>query len=254
MNQRIVYAVLAALTFAAPATAEPRRLQGSAAGVLPPYEIVTIIRSTGLDPLGRPARRGANYVLHAIDEVDREVRVVVQARSGRIVSVTPVATASPMPPRGVIAGPYEPMPSADYLPPEPPDLYEAGPPVIYGPPPVIYGPPPVPEALPPARTAVPPPIIAATPSDPSDTGTVAEPKVIRAIEPGEHGLLPPPPERFPRRAPPQAAKPKPAKRTVASLPKQPPLPKPRPSQSGTGTTSKAPAVQGSKPAAAPVPD
>ncbi len=57
-----------------------------------------ILRSTGLDPLGQPVRRGPNYVLRAIDDNDREVSVVVSARSGDVLSVTPVQTASRMPP------------------------------------------------------------------------------------------------------------------------------------------------------------
>ena len=59
---------------------------GAAGCGLPPYEVITIVRSTGLDPLGPPMRRGPNYVLRATDEDDQEVRVVVDARSGDIVS------------------------------------------------------------------------------------------------------------------------------------------------------------------------
>jgi hypothetical protein len=220
-----------------------RPAQSAAPGVLPPYEIVTIIRSTGLDPLGRPMRRGAHYVLHAVGDDDREVRVLVNARSGKILSVTPVETASRLLP-GAAVERYEPMPSAGYIPPGWPELYEAEPPVIYegerpviyeGEPPVIYGPRPpadVPMAPPPGRYATPP--------DRADAPPVSEPRVITAIEPGRAGLLPPPPERFPQRVPPAAAaKPKPAKRAVAALPKQPPLPKPRPGGSA-GVAPSAP--------------
>ena len=75
----------------------PRR-KATDRAALPPHEILTILRSTGLDPLGQPVRRGPNYVLRAIDERDREVSVVVSARSGDVLSVTPVQTASRMPP------------------------------------------------------------------------------------------------------------------------------------------------------------
>ena len=76
------------------------------------------LRSTGLDPIGQPVRRGPNYVLRAIDDNDREVSVVINARSGDILSVTPVQTASRMPPPrgGVSMGPYERMPPG-YIPP-----------------------------------------------------------------------------------------------------------------------------------------
>ena len=229
MKQQIAYAVLAALALAAPAVAEPMRpAQNAAPGVLPPYEIVTIIRSTGLDPLGRPMRRGAIYALHAIGRDGDEVRVLVNARSGKIIKVTPVETASRLPPKAIV----EPYGPPRYIPPGRPELYEAEPPVVYegerpvvyeARPPVIYGPRPpveVPVAAPLRRHATPP--------NRADVPAVSAPRVITAIEPGRAGLLPPPPERFPQRMPAAAAKPKPAKRAVAALPKQPPLPKPRP--------------------------
>jgi hypothetical protein len=49
--------------------------------ILPPYEVAAIVRSTGLEPLGRPVRQG-----HA----GEEVRVIVDARLGRIVKVVPL--------------------------------------------------------------------------------------------------------------------------------------------------------------------
>ena len=92
----------------------PRRkaIGAGPAAALPPHEILTILRSTGFDPLGQPVRRGPNYVLRAIDDNDREVRVVVSARSGDVLSVTPMQTASRMPPPrgGITMGPYERMP------------------------------------------------------------------------------------------------------------------------------------------------
>ena len=242
MKQQIAYAVLAALTLAAPAVAEPMRpAQNAAPGVLPPYEIVTIIRSTGLDPLGRPMRRGPHYVLYAVGDDDREVRVLVNARSGKIIKVTPVETASRLPPEAIV----EPYGPPRYIPPGPPVIYEPEPPVVYeGEPPVVYAPRPsadVPDVPPPARYGAPPRVIAAMPPDrPDVVSSVPEPRVITAIEPGRAGLLPPPPERFPQRvSPAAAAKPKPAKRAVAALPKQPPLPKPRPGGSA-GVAPSAP--------------
>ena len=102
MKRKMIYAALAVLALSAPAAA-----QGYGPGGLPPHEILTILRSTGLDPLGQPMRRGPNYVLRAIDERDREVSVVVSARSGDVLSVTPVQTASRMPPPrgGLTLGP-----------------------------------------------------------------------------------------------------------------------------------------------------
>jgi hypothetical protein len=75
-----------ALPRAYPAVVEPD--DGMA---LPPHEILTIVRSTGLEPLGRPVRQGPAYALRARDPTDgQEVRVIVDAQMGRIVRVVPV--------------------------------------------------------------------------------------------------------------------------------------------------------------------
>ena len=68
---------------------------------LPPYEIVSIVRSVGLRPLHRPVRQGPTYAMRAVDRAGQEVRVVVDARFGRILRVDPVLVpryASPLPP------------------------------------------------------------------------------------------------------------------------------------------------------------
>ena len=108
MKQRWVFAALSVLAFSASASAaaEPVQLaQAAEARVLPPHEILTIVRSTRLDPIGRPVRQGPNYVLHAIDEDDREMRVIVSARTGEILRMAPAATSARIPPRGGV-GPY----------------------------------------------------------------------------------------------------------------------------------------------------
>ena len=137
MKQRWVFAALSALVFSAPAAAEPVQLaQAVEARVLPPHEILTIVRSTRLDPIGRPVRQGPNYVLHAIDEDDREMRVIVSARSGEILRMAPAATPARIPPRGGVAGPYERMDRYERAAPAPgyitPDgyRYSSRPPVI----------------------------------------------------------------------------------------------------------------------------
>ena len=58
---------------------------------LPPYEIVALVRSTGLEPLSRPLRYGPTYGLRAVDPVaGQEVHVVVDARLGRVVRIIPI--------------------------------------------------------------------------------------------------------------------------------------------------------------------
>src|SRR4029450_5532873 len=49
-----------------------------------------IVRSTGLEPLGRPVRQGQAYAVRAVDDAGEEVRVIVDARLGRIVKVVPL--------------------------------------------------------------------------------------------------------------------------------------------------------------------
>lgn len=89
-----------------------------AQGQLPPFEVITIVRSMGMDPLGRPVRRGAAYVLRALDRYGQEVTVAVDARQGRVLSVRPVVP---------VAAPYGP-PGQAYTPPpysvEPPYVPE----------------------------------------------------------------------------------------------------------------------------------
>lgn len=58
--------------------------------ILPPYEVAAIVRSTGLEPLGRPVRQGQTYAVRAVDDAGEEVRVIVDARLGRIVKVVPL--------------------------------------------------------------------------------------------------------------------------------------------------------------------
>lgn len=277
---------LAALTaFATPAAAGDLPRLAQAMDLMPPYEVLTIVRSAGLDPIGRPTRRGPTYVLHAIDDDDREVRVVVDARYGDIVSITPVMAAwrdpraRELPPRRGM-GPYERTPEGY------PPRYRSGPPIVYEsdpplerpraglpddpgyagralppparraePPPVIYGDRPSARGdeprygSPAARGAGQPPVIAATPPDGIERRSLSPPRsttpgvpqasIEPDIAPGRDGLLPPPPERFPQRAPPTAAKPTPPKRAVAASPKQAPLPKRRPQELPAASTGGA---------------
>jgi hypothetical protein len=73
---------------------------GQDAGV-PPYEVLTSVRSMGLEPLTRPVRNGAAYALRAFDPSGQEVRVVVDARRGRVLHVSPLG-----PRYGVMPAPY----------------------------------------------------------------------------------------------------------------------------------------------------
>jgi hypothetical protein len=58
---------------------------------LPPAEIFAAVRREGFYPVGRPARRGRVYVLFAVDQDDMEVKLTVDAVSGRVLWVTGAA-------------------------------------------------------------------------------------------------------------------------------------------------------------------
>jgi hypothetical protein len=62
---------------------------GEAMGV-PPQEVAAIVASAGLEPLGPPVRQGPVYTMRALDPAGAEVRVIVNARMGRIVRIVPV--------------------------------------------------------------------------------------------------------------------------------------------------------------------
>lgn len=107
----------------------PANAQVLAADILPPYEIVTIVRSMGLNPLERPRWRHGRYVMAATDRSGREVRVVVDAASGQVIRVVPIEVGYYSGPRGdgVRPDPYDPRYGAPPPPPRPipsqPDYY-----------------------------------------------------------------------------------------------------------------------------------
>lgn len=248
MKRTSFYAALALLLLAGPAAA-----QGYEPGVLPPHEIITMVSSTQFEPIGRPMRRGPNYLLRALDQYDREVTLTVNARSGQIIAVTPTQTASRMPPSappGGSMGEWQRMPPG-YM---PPPGYRPGAPIVdedddeLPPRPSMRPPAPVPGALPRAGQPSAPVASAAPPDDDDDVQPrqgAAGASVIPADR-DQGGLLPPPPERFPQRVAPSAP-PKPAQRAAAAPPKTAPtaapLPRPKP--------SAPPASSGAAPPAAP---
>jgi len=69
---------------------------------LPPNRIIAIVRATGFDPMGAPARNGDLYELRALDRNDIAYRLVIDARTGRTVSMHQIA----------VPGPYEVVPAS----------------------------------------------------------------------------------------------------------------------------------------------
>jgi hypothetical protein len=278
VKRSMIYTALAVLALSTPAAAQGYPPSGPP-GAMAPYEIIAMLRSTGFDPIGQPIRRGPNYLLRAIDERDREVNLVISARSGDILSVTPMQTASRIPPTspGVTMGPYERMPPG-YIPPGGPRGYgapitddddEALPPPGFGynaprPPGAMPGSP-----LPRSSNAAPPPRGGSVqPYDDDDevapssrsSNSSGAPNVIPA-DPDRGGLLPPPPERFPQRAAPAAPpKPKSVTRAAVAPPNAPPaaskaapIPKPKPGTTAAAPPASAQPAWPSTPAQAPMP-
>src|SRR5262249_53935162 len=67
----------------------------ASADVLPPHQIMTSVRSAGIQPVGGPRFRGTIYVLQGYDDSDELVRVVVDARTGRLLSIRPILAVAP---------------------------------------------------------------------------------------------------------------------------------------------------------------
>jgi hypothetical protein len=90
------------------------------AGRVPPEDVLSSIRSLGLEPATRPLLRGRVYALRAFDTAHAEKRVLVDARSGEVLSVRAVADA------GSAEAPYNPR-YGRYEPPRPPARVAAAP-------------------------------------------------------------------------------------------------------------------------------
>jgi hypothetical protein len=82
----------------------PSPYSATSAG-LPPYEIVTIVRSSGFDPVSRPQRQGALFVVRAFDESGRLMQVFVDPRRALVVRVVPAMPREALvPPSAVPSG------------------------------------------------------------------------------------------------------------------------------------------------------
>jgi hypothetical protein len=57
--------------------------------LLPPLEVYTIVRESGFSPLGIPQQRGLVYTISVIDGGGDDGRLVIDARSGRIIRFVP---------------------------------------------------------------------------------------------------------------------------------------------------------------------
>lgn len=60
-----------------------------APSLLPPMEVYTIVRESGFSPLGIPQQRGFIYTISVINRDGDDGRLVIDARTGRILRFTP---------------------------------------------------------------------------------------------------------------------------------------------------------------------
>jgi hypothetical protein len=100
MIKRRLLMVAAALAVGTSVAGAQERLGPPVPGahLLPAHEIITILRSTGFDPVGRPVRIGSRYEVQAIDPDDYGVRLLVDGHTGRILTVRDNEDAWPMEP------------------------------------------------------------------------------------------------------------------------------------------------------------
>ena len=113
MKLPIAMLALAAGFAPAGATDLVRVAQADPDDLMPPYELMTLVRSPGLTPTARPSRRGDLYVVPAVDGNGTKLRVVVDGEVGDILAVRPVALEAAAPPR-VVRPAYR-----TWLPPDP---------------------------------------------------------------------------------------------------------------------------------------
>jgi hypothetical protein len=231
-------ACAAALLMPAPGHGQPLT-QGPYAEALPIPAVVATVRAAGFNPLSRPLLRGGVYVVFAVDRYFMDVRVLVDARSGRVLSATRLAGAA----YGAPAyGAYEVVPGAPpgYLPP-------------YGGPPRV-GDRALPPEMPPGRNAGEPPP-EAPPVDVAKRPTVPPKAPLPRARPDDPAAAREPPPAAAATAPPSApaptaaaGKPAPAMVPVAPLDSSPPPSAPPPAQASPAQASP---PQASSPQATP---
>jgi len=87
------------------------------AALVPPHEVYTIIREAGFSPLGIPQQRGFIYTIAVIDRGGEDGRLVIDARSGRILRFVPAWQhgASYEGARNSAYGPPGPLPPTAHL-------------------------------------------------------------------------------------------------------------------------------------------
>jgi hypothetical protein len=112
-----------------PEAAEAPRY-GYGPSLLPPQEVYTVLRESGFSPLGIPQLRGLVYMIAVIDRGGNDGRLVIDARTGRIIRFMPAErmgryfnedmrgsynSAGPLPPISQVRGGPRPPASIPHL-------------------------------------------------------------------------------------------------------------------------------------------
>ncbi|MDO8399506.1 MAG: hypothetical protein Q7T45_16970 [Bradyrhizobium sp.] len=165
--------------------------------LLPPHEVYTVLRDSGFSPLGIPVRRGLFYTISVIDRGGDDGRLVIDARTGRILRFLPAnrmgdnfdaalttTYGPPGPPSaGALRGEPRPPRAAPKVasrtpgvPVPKPRAGEARP--LAAAPPAVQ--PAQPAAVPPAQQSA--AAVPAKPADPQTTGQTTAPAAAPAVE------------------------------------------------------------------------
>jgi hypothetical protein len=98
--------------------------------LLPPQEVYTVVRESGFSPLGVPQQRGFVYTIAVIDRGGDDGRLVIDARTGRILRFMPAdrmgdnfnegmtatyGPVGPLPPISAVRGPPRPPGSVPHI-------------------------------------------------------------------------------------------------------------------------------------------
>lgn len=95
----VIFVAAAGLTVLAPSNGVAQNLTRPSVGgwapprMLAPADIIIDVRRAGFEPISRPVLRGPVYILVALDDGDMDVRLTVDARSGRVLWVSDVIGA-----------------------------------------------------------------------------------------------------------------------------------------------------------------
>jgi hypothetical protein len=166
-----------------PPEAPPRRY-GPA--LMPATEVYTILRENGFLPLGIPQQRGFVYTISVIDRGGEDGRLVIDARTGRIIRFMPAhrmgdnfnddltgsyGPAGPLPPVSTVRGPPRPPASVPHVASRTPSV-------------------PMPKASPPRAGEPPKPLAAKPAAEPVQQSAAVQAKPADAAPPTPQAAAP----------------------------------------------------------------